>query len=204
MTRILGNIGQPGLVIFSSVKDPMTAPLDDTAWRVVHDMGAFDGQPADLFVSTSMHLGFTQWERSMDTADSHGMQDVQFTKMESVVSIREAGRWIGDVDVVAALKSPYIYSWPEQPPCGHATTEPPESVSLKSISNWDELRECQSGLAVVRVHGNWLARLAVTAYLAQRADQAAGAGARITLLPSSVCWRCLMHRIPSYSGVYIY
>jgi hypothetical protein len=167
-------------------------------------MGAFDGQPADLFVSTSMHLSFTQWERSMDMADSHGKQDVQFTKMESVVSIREAGRWIGDVDVVAALKSPHIYSWPEQPPCDHATSEPPESVSLKSISNWDELRECQSGLAVVRVHGNWLARLAVTAYLAQRADQATGAGARITLLPSSVCWCCLMHRNPSHSGVYIY
>lgn len=167
-------------------------------------MGAFDGQPADLFVSTSMHLSFTEWERSMDMADSHGKQDVQFTKMESVISIREAGCWIGDVDVVAALKSPYIYSWSAHPQCGHATSEPPESVSLKSISNWDELRECQSGLAVVRVHGNWLSRLAVTAYLAQRADQGAGAGPRITLLPSSVCWRCLMHSNPSHSGVYIY
>jgi hypothetical protein len=182
----------------------MTAPLNDTAWKVVQDMAAFDGRPADLFASTSMHLSFTQWERSMDVADSHGKQDVQFTKMESVVSIREAGCWISDVDVVTALKSPYIYSWPEQWTCGHATSEPPESVSLKSISNWDELRECQSGLAVVRVHGNWLARLAVTAYLAQCADQAGGAGPRITLLPSLLCWCCLMqHHLP-HSGVYIY
>ena len=46
----------------------------------------------------------------MDMADSHGKQNAHFTKMESVVSIREAGFWIGDVDVVASLKSPYIYS----------------------------------------------------------------------------------------------
>ncbi|KAK4142186.1 uncharacterized protein C8A04DRAFT_13447 [Dichotomopilus funicola] len=206
VTRILGNIGKPGLVIFSSVTNPMTAPLDHTAWRIVEDMGAFDGQPADLFASTSMHLSFTQWGRSMDMADSHGTQDVQFTKMESVVSIRDAGRWIGDVDVVATLKSSYILSWsPTHSPCGHPTTsEPPKSVSLKSINNWDELRECQSGLAVVRVHGNWLARLAVTAYLAQRAEKAAGGGARITLLPSSVCWTCLMNDNEFHSVVYIY
>lgn len=187
----------------------MTAPLDDTAWRVVQDMGAFDGQPTDLFASTSMHLSFTQWERSIDVADSHGNQDVQLTKMESVVSVREAGRWIGDVDVVAALKSPYVHLWSpdhdHHSACGHATTsKPPQSVSLKSIGNWDELRECQSGLSVVRVHGNWLARLAVTAYLAQRAEQAAGAGAKIILLPSSVCWTCLMDDNDSHSVIYIY
>ncbi|KAH6612856.1 hypothetical protein B0J18DRAFT_441260 [Chaetomium sp. MPI-SDFR-AT-0129] len=206
ITRILGNIGRPGLVIFSSVKDPMTASLDDTAWRVVEDMGSFDGQPTDLFASTSMHLSFTQWGRSMDLADSQGNQDVHLTKMESVVSVRDAGRWIGDVDVVAALKSPHIHAWsPKQSPCGHATvSEPPQWASLKSISNWDQLRECQSGLAVVRVHGNWLARLAVTAYLAQRAEQAAGAGAKIMLLPSSVCWTCLMNDNESHSIVYIY
>jgi hypothetical protein len=188
--------------MFSSVKDPMTAPTDDMAWRVVSSMSDFDGRPTDMFASTSMHLSFTQWERSMDMADSHGKRDVQFTKMESVISIREAGRWIGDVDVIAALRSPHIYSLQQQAPCGHSASEHPEPLPLKSIDNWDELRECQSGLAVVRVHGNWLARLAVTAFLAQRADQARGAGARITLLPPSVCWRCLKHDFNS--KIYIY
>ncbi|KAK4448938.1 hypothetical protein QBC34DRAFT_449178 [Podospora aff. communis PSN243] len=158
IVRILGNIGQPGLVIFSSVKEPMIASTDDGAWRVVSKMASFDGRPEDLFGSTSMHLGFTAWERSMDMADSHGKQDVQFTKMESVISIRDSGTWVGDVDVMAAMRSPHIYSLSRQPPCHHKPGEP-MTLPLKSIGNWDELRECQSGLAVVRAHGNWLARL---------------------------------------------
>lgn len=175
--------------------------MDDNFWRVAN-LNTFDGRPQDLFSSTSMHLSFTQWERSIDMADSHGKQDVQFTKMESVISIRESGRWVGDVDVVSALRSPHIYILPDQEPCNHSVYTQPESQSLTSIESWDELRECQSGLAVVRVHGNWLARLAVTAYLAQRANQSGGNGARITLLPRSVCWRCLKHEFNS--NVYIY
>ena len=201
ITRILGNIGRPGLVIFSSVSNPMTAPMDDGFWRVAN-MHIFDGRPENHFSSTSMHLSFTQWERSLDVASSYGRQDVQFTTKQSVISIRESGRWIGDVDVMAALSSPYINILPSQGTCSHTRTDQPAGQSLRSIECWDELRECQSGLAVVRVHGNWLARLAVTAFLAQRANQCEGTGATITLLPAEVCWACLKHT--SHSNIYIY
>jgi hypothetical protein len=179
----------------------MIAPMDDSFWRVAA-MNPFDGRPEDLFSPTSMHLSFTRWERSLDTSTSHGKQDVQFTKMESVISIRESGRWIGDVDVMVALRSPHIYIVRPQPPCSHPEEDNTPKELLKSIECWDELRECQSGLAVVRVHGNWLARLAVTAYLAQRADKSNGRGAKIKLLPSRVCWSCLEH--DTHSIIYIY
>ncbi|KAI4862401.1 hypothetical protein F4820DRAFT_450971 [Hypoxylon rubiginosum] len=201
VTRILGNVGLPGLVIFSSVGNPKAASVDDTLWKVVNP-NQFDGRPENHFGSTSMHLSFTQWERSLDMVSSQGQQDVQFTRKESVISVRESGRWIGDFDVMAALRSPHIYTLSPQAPCDHAGDSQPPNQRLRSIECWDELRECQSGLVVVRVHGNWLARLAVTAYLAQRADQCGDGGPRITLLPAKVCWICLEHDF--HSNIYIY
>lgn len=122
--------------------------------------------------------------------------------MESVISIRDSGRWIGDVDVTAALRGSHIYIVLPQAPCSHPEEDNKPKDAMKSMECWDELQECKSGLAVVRVHGNWLARLAVTAYLAQRADKCEGRGAKIKLLPSHVCWSRLEH--DSHSIIYIY
>lgn len=48
-------------------------------------------------------------------AGLQGKWDVRFTKIESVISIRESGRWVGDVDVAAAMRSPYIYLYVARP-----------------------------------------------------------------------------------------
>ncbi|EPE09126.1 hypothetical protein F503_06902 [Ophiostoma piceae UAMH 11346] len=182
VTRILGNVGRPGLVIFSSVAQPMVPPDNNVVWRFT-DLHTFDGTPDNYFKNTSMHLNFTEFEASMNTASSHGNRDIQFLRKESVVTIRDRGEWISDVDVVAALKSHCVYVLPPQEPCSHLKMELGQNSSLRAIRSWGELCEVQTGVAVVQVHGDWLMRLAVTAFLAQRAMRQNDAGFRITLMP---------------------
>lgn len=151
-----------------------------------------------------MHLTFTNWERPLEGISSRGNQDVQVFLMESVISIRERGRWIGDVDVLPALRSPIIYELPRQEACSHSKSEPP-GIHMTSIECWDELREFPAGNVVVRANGNWLARLATTAYLAQYAERHQGSIRRITLCPPSVCWKCMNDYIQQISAnIYIY
>ncbi|KAF3022067.1 hypothetical protein E8E14_013357 [Neopestalotiopsis sp. 37M] len=201
--RILGNIGKPGFVMFFSVLDPMTSQLDPSFWRVVNPRH-FDGMAVNLFQNTSMHLSFTNWERPLERYESTGDRDVQTFLMESVISIREKGVWIGDVDVMAALESPHIYRLPEQEPCNHPKPAKPDS-NMASIESWDELREIRSGIVVVRANGNWLARLATTAYVAQCAQKERGNARRITLCPPSVCWTCLEPYIRQFpTNIFVY
>ncbi|KAK7990902.1 hypothetical protein PG990_015182 [Apiospora arundinis] len=187
-TRILGNIGKPGCVMFFSVEQPITPPLDANFWRVA-DPQRFDGTAADLFQNTSMHLSFTNWERSLEGFRSSGKQDVEIALMESVLSIRERGRWIGDVDILPALRSNIIYRLPPQPLCGHSSRNEQPLTHMISIESWDELREFSAGSVVVRANGNWLARLAATAYLAQSAERDQSNIKRITVCPSSIIKR---------------
>ncbi|KAK7918190.1 hypothetical protein PG985_010064 [Apiospora marii] len=203
-TRILGNIGKPGCVMFFSVENPVTCPLDASFWRVANPQ-RFDGVATDLFQNTSMHLSFTDWERPLEGFRSGGNQDVEIALMESVLSIRERGRWIGDVDVLPALRSNIIYRLPPQLPCSHSRTEAPQA-HMTSIESWDELREFSAGNVVVRAHRNWIARLAATAYLAQSAERDRRHNIRrITVCPSSVCWKCMDSYVAQHAAnIYIY
>ncbi|KAI0551917.1 hypothetical protein F4679DRAFT_581981 [Xylaria curta] len=202
-TRILGNIGKPGFTMFFSVENPITATQDTTFWRVA-DPQKFDGTAVNMFYDTSMHLSFTNWERPIEGFSPRGNQDIQLNLMESVISIRERGKWIGDVDLITALKSHVIYHLPPQGSCDHSVTESPD-VHMTSIESWAELREFHAGNAVVRASGNWLARLATTAYLAQCAEKRQGRVERVTICPPKVCWRCLEEYIKQFpANIYIY
>ncbi|KAI3319528.1 hypothetical protein HD806DRAFT_525510 [Xylariaceae sp. AK1471] len=200
LVRILGNIGQPGFTIFSSVENPMASPLDYSNWRVT-DQKAFNGKLEDALGATSMHLSFTSWERAIDQPGDQGNQDSRYRKMESIVSIRERGKWIGDVDMISALRSAKIYQLPPQSTCDHAPGSAP-AVLMISVESWDDLCDLPAGLVVVRAHGNWLARLAVASFLAQQAEEHSSSISRITICPPNVCWRCV---IPEFvNNVYIY
>ncbi|KAI0147555.1 hypothetical protein GGR57DRAFT_476853 [Xylariaceae sp. FL1272] len=63
--RVLGNIGQPWLSIFSSVRNPMLAAMEESNWRVANHH-PFNGKRESTFGSTSMHLSFTSWGRAID------------------------------------------------------------------------------------------------------------------------------------------
>ncbi|KAK8076536.1 hypothetical protein PG994_003808 [Apiospora phragmitis] len=189
--------------MFFSVENPMTSPMDASFWRVA-DPQRFNGEATDLFQNTSMHLSFTNWERPLEGFRSGGNQDVEIALIESVLSIRERGRWIGDVDVLLALRSKIIYRLPSRPACSHARTELPRT-HMNSIESWDELREWPAGNVVVRANGNWLARLATTAYLAQSAERGQDNIRRITVCPPSVCWKCMDDYIAEFpASIYIY
>jgi hypothetical protein len=148
-----------------------------------------------------MHLSFTSWEREIDMQGDQGNQDSQFRKMESLISIRERGKWVGDVDLILALRSPKIYWLPPQSACNHAPESAP-SMPMLSIESWDELCDIPAGLVVVRAHGNWLARLAAAGFLAQQAEAEFSSVSRITICPLDVCWQCVQ---PEFAdNIYIY
>ncbi len=197
--RLLGNIGHPGFVVFSSVNDPVVSQPNETSWRVINTHN-FNGKAENAFASTSMHLSFTDWERSIAERDADGVQEKQLFRMESVISIREAGRWVGDVDILRSLRDERISRLRPQSPCSHPKDEPLDS-RLTSIETWDELRDCQYGNVVVRAHANWVARLAIAAFLAQEVRKGNFQIENIVVCPKQVCWKCT-EKYPAY--VYIY
>ncbi|RMJ18140.1 hypothetical protein CDV36_002219 [Fusarium kuroshium] len=166
VTQILGNIGCPGLVMLTSPANPMLAPLDEAKWRI-YNMHEFNGKPEDMLDATSLHLSFTNWSRPLNSGGPSGMQGVEALLVEAVVSIRDSGQWVGDVDATTALGCDMIHQVKPNPNCNHEPHSLPTTAMI-SIECWDELRICPEGLAVVRASGNWVARLAATAYLVQK------------------------------------
>ncbi|CAM1502514.1 Fc.00g044980.m01.CDS01 [Cosmosporella sp. VM-42] len=201
LTRLLGNLGQPGFVVFSSPTDPMVAPIDEANWKIAN-MVDFDGKAEDMLGATSLHLSFTNWSRPLYSQDSLGAQAVGGVMMEAAISIREAGKWIGDVDAVSALRSSLVFTLHPEPPCSIHVVNAPPSTSMTSVECWDELRDLPPGIVVVKAHGNWVARLAAATYLAQSAKQGNKKIQRITLCPSRMCWACHEPKFPS--NIYIY
>lgn len=120
--------------------------------------------------------------------------------MESVVSIREAGRWVGDVDVVSALRNECVNKFRPQPPCDHSK-DGSYATHLTSIESWDELRNCNAGNVVIRAHGNWVARLACIAFLSQGIQRGDFLFESIIVCPPQVCWKCVEKFPPC---VYVY
>ncbi|KXH29080.1 hypothetical protein CSIM01_02149 [Colletotrichum simmondsii] len=199
IVRVLGNIGLPGFVMFSSVMEPMVSEVGESSWKVINQ-NLFNGRPENAFGSTSMHLSFTNWERSIEEPMSGGLQDTQFVIMESVVSIREAGSWVGDVDVVRALRNECVSKLRPQPSCTHDMSGL-YGAHLTSIESWDELRNCNLGNVVIRAHGNWVARLACIAFLSQGIQRGDFRFDSVIVCPQQVCWKCVEKFSPC---VYVY
>lgn len=199
LKRVLGNIGQPGFTLLSSVASPITSPIDHSRWRVATTQ-IFDGKPEDALRTTSMHLSFTSWKLAINQQGAQGNRDNQYKMMEAIVSIRDKGNWIGDVDIISALKNHRVYQLPPQGSCHHTPGSAP-STSMVSIGSWDNLCDPPSGHIVVRAHGNWLARLAAVSFLAQQAEDKYCVN-RITVCPKDVCWLCVESEFAN--NVYVY
>jgi len=174
--------------MFSSVNDPVVSRPNESSWRVINN-SIFDGKPDDAFRSTSLHLSFTNWERSVEEHGADGIQDMQLIRMQSVISIREAGRWIGDVDIIEALRDDKVSKLRPQTTCTHQPDERPDT-RMTSVESWDELRDCQTGNVVVRAHGNWVARLAIASFLSQGVLRGDFQIDNIIVCPERVCWKC--------------
>ncbi|CAJ0544261.1 Ff.00g035280.m01.CDS01 [Fusarium sp. VM40] len=188
LTRILGNIGRPGLTMLIPPADPMLASLDEGTWRI-SNLNNFNGRPEDMFSTTSLHLSFTDWSQPLTSVGNSGNRDGEGSLMEAVVSIKDSGRWVGDIDILKALESDMIHLAQPNSSCSHERGSLPQN-SIHSIECWDELRDCPEEQAVIRASGNWVARLAATSYLAQKMSQKGMRPSRIVICPTDVCWDC--------------
>jgi hypothetical protein len=150
--RILGNIGRPGITMVVSAGSPIILEPDLGSWAVVDHID-FDGQSVDHFGSTTLHLSMSGYDVSLEIA-ARGTKDVQVSMVEAIVSIFEAGKWVGDIDILTALKSSCIIRLPEKH-CERHTNKSP-TMQLFSVGNWMELIDSPPGAYVVRASGNWM------------------------------------------------
>ena len=176
-------------------KDPVIREIDRSKWRLNH--ADFDGQPKECFSRTSLHLSFTDYHIPLYGGITGG-HDNQVSFLESVVSVRDSGEWVADLDVLSAVNSNNVYILNKPVSCQHPRGLTPEE-SLISMESWDEVLDRPDCICVIRASGNWIARLAITCVLAQKS---AALETRITVCPSSVCWRCVKHQ--SFPIIYVY
>lgn len=162
-------------------------------------MGEFDGSKLDCFGSTSLHLTFTDWSASMYSGGEIGQRDSEATHAEAVVSVRDSGLWVADINILAALRHPNVYRSSETcETCGHPQpTMPPAPVM--SIETWDQILDCSEGILVTRATGNWVARLAIVSVLANHCKPPLK---RIVICPENVCWECV--KLPVDNVIYVY
>jgi hypothetical protein len=155
----------------------------------------FDGCFKDCFASTSLHLNLTDFEMPVDVG-VRGLRDTQVILLESVVSLNDGGKFLGDLDITGCWKSrklnighshcPHDASTQPQEGCATADTSgvPEKLKSLASIDCWDEFFDFPLGKGIVRASGNWQGRIAATAASIQKRK-------KTLLLPRNACLKCL-------------
>ncbi|QKD56413.2 uncharacterized protein FOBCDRAFT_275988 [Fusarium oxysporum Fo47] len=188
--RVLGNLGRPEMVFLVSAAKPMLGGCDLSSWRMV-DHEPFDGLLLNSFTSTTLHLTLTDFEMPIDIG-VRGLRDTQVVILESVVSLNDSGKHLGDLNIVSCLDnstlsvdcacSPHL---PLQGPTqGRDPTIVHRAGYLTSIDCWDEFFDFPLTKAIMRVSGNWQGRLAAVAAGIQK-------GKRVLLLPQHSCLTCL-------------
>jgi len=178
--RVLGNVGRPGMAFLVPPVDPMIREVKMSDWRGI-DRDDFDGEMRDCFESTSLHLSFTGANTPVNQSFSGG-QDVEVYMLETLISVRDGGNWIADLDVFRGIGSVKLQ---RMGGCqGHSHNSVVTAQNLTAIDNWFSLIDApETPLNIVRAHKNWQARLAATTisiYL----------GYETVVLSDQPCWSC--------------
>lgn len=100
ITRLLGNLDSPGVVMLVPPQAPLIREADRGSWRLVNHY-AFDGKVQDSFQVTSFHVSFT--ENEIPLSVSVGAVDAEATMLETLVSVYDRERWVADIDVLGCL-----------------------------------------------------------------------------------------------------
>lgn len=211
VTRILGNLDRPGIVVLVPPQAPLVRICDPAAWRIINH-APFDGKQHDSFPHTSLHLSFTQYE--MPLIVRTGTVDAEITVLESPVSVYDRQQWTADIDVVGNFadvwlerhfNSPYSHQKFRQlsSACPHgleSRSMPTELFAkhlaelycrqLISIDSWEELldppeRLGTQNIGVFRAADNWQAKLAAFSICWQL-------GYQIFLKPKDKCDACIL------------
>ena len=182
ITRIVGNIDHPGVVMLAPPQAPLVRERDPGSWRVINHH-KFDGKVESCFSGTSLHLSFTKYEVPLSV--SIGAVDAEICMVETLISTHDQKQWVADLDIIASLRSTE-FTRLQSPRCTHEGTNPRPSMEnaavqigrasgkrLVSISSWEELLDPPGNLGitcigVVRAFDSWHARLATMSVSVQR------------------------------------
>ncbi|PSN61771.1 hypothetical protein BS50DRAFT_639055 [Corynespora cassiicola Philippines] len=194
LQRLLGNFGKPGVVLLIPPSEPMVRD-PDYGRITLEKMPTFDGKQVDSFNRTSLHLSFTDHHVPVYDTNVKMGQDSQVSVIEAVVSVRDSGNWVADVDILRAINmNNVVRHGGLQGSCDHDRLKNPEPC-VYSVDSWDDVLEHPADRFVVRAHGNWLARLATVSVLSQVIDEKEGG--RITICQLDTCWDCLWSEMGS-------
>jgi hypothetical protein len=185
LKRILGNIGKPGVVLLNPPQGPMMRDPEFTSVS----MSKFDGTKQDCFGATSLHLSFTGLHMPMYDTNVKVGRDSQVSILESVMSVRDRGNWVADINILDALSTDFDFKPVLNRACRHEQAQA-SFAGVYSIESWDDILDHPVDKFVVRTHGNWAARLAAYSVLAQ-AMKEKGRSGRITVCEPDTCWQCL-------------
>ncbi|KJF61249.1 uncharacterized protein CIMG_12501 [Coccidioides immitis RS] len=130
--------------------------FDIGSWNLLsHD--EFDGEIIDSFPGTSMHLAFSGYKLPLQTG-ANDMQDVDAYLLESIVQVRDKGKWVADVDILKAVKPQGNLSrvgrYRSNDRCDHCVSPTTLDIPMTAIDTREELLEGPEKLAVARAHGN--------------------------------------------------
>lgn len=181
----------------------MVRELDPGSW-MVDSYRSFDGKPAHSFEATSVHLSFTDYHVQMYDG-SRGSHDNQVSFLESVISVRDKGQWVADIDPLPLLTPTVAFPNADlirsridtgvfrqiepRRECQHSRDCKPNHDAV-SVDSWEEILDIPNGMFVVRTGGNWVSRLALTMVALQQLRKASTHFA-ITVCPTDVCWACV-------------
>lgn len=201
--RVFGNIGRSEMAFMVPVADPRFKEADAGSWQMINHL-PFDGQLLDSFKGTSLHLSLTDFELTLDVG-VRGLRDRNAVLLESVITVKDKGKDIGDLDILAAYDSELITraepckhhpkaeeheaklnsSCVSDPGVANSHNEPLLDCNLTSLDCWDEFLDPPlTSKSIFRSTGNWQARLAAVAACEQD-------GQRVLLLPQNPCLRCI-------------
>lgn len=107
ITRLLGNLDRPGIVMLVPPQAPLIRKAELGTWRLVNHY-AFDGKVEDSFRETSLHLSFTEYEIPLSVPV--GAVDADATMLETLVSAYDRERWIADIDVLGCLTRSHLFA----------------------------------------------------------------------------------------------
>lgn len=188
ISRVIGNVGKPGLcLLISPVKPEMKEPVLEQ-WSVINHR-EFDGKLEGDFGYTSLQLSLTGYELPVNR--NHGSRVQEASYVEAIVSVHDQGEWVADVNIL----NNESYLWRAPPRCSHANPADWASTgigTLISVDNWNELIDPPKHIAIARATGSWLARTALTAVGLQM-------GRIVILTPEVIdqqndrklCWSCI-------------
>ncbi|KAI1474275.1 hypothetical protein F4774DRAFT_342192 [Daldinia eschscholtzii] len=188
--RIPGNIGLPGISFLIPPPEPRIKKPNTDNWTVL-DHAPFTGVIQDNFWKTSMHLTHTQYQPELYNLnqDYHYIQEAT-TLRESLVQVYDNSVWVGDLDILATLKSALL----SRVNCSHRVMPNPNTLDsftdMAIVDHWEELLTppIDRDVSVVRTSQNWIARLAAVGVAIRRSRPT-------VILPKTFCWGCVESHI---------